>query len=458
MTLLSFTARSSEPDTLDPDIKTLFPSSDSLLWVRTYCGKADELHPVTVRLGYDGLYCRGYIQYGSVGLRLKWDGLIQQDELRAYEIDSLDNHCGLIQGKIRDSVLLVTWQNTSRTIGSRIALSWCEEQSLRSYDPPSDLWLRYYAGTAGNTPLTVLLQKNASDRIRGVFYFPLKDTSWAATGHSFTADQYLLRPQDLNNRFLADSILIDSLIQKQGRIHWKDTSAVIANGDLKLKATYEMSSYLYMDYFSNFAFVYPRLKAANFNNWFGQLISDWLRDGTEEAAAFSLAHPQPVAELRATVRAYGWSDTELITKRIISGQVNYTCTWSAGEYSRAFNFDLKKGREINIEDIFKPEFNYKLFIDAFIRRNFTRHPLYEDPDFRAWLEQEDFRIFTVRRDGITFSTKFNILYGRVHITIPYTELEPFITKSSAVRTVMQHTYGIVLPEITWPAFLKKKKK
>lgn len=85
----------------------------------------------------------------------------------------------------------------------------------------------------------------------------MKDTSWAATGHSFTTDQYLLRPQDLNNRFLADSILIDSLMLKQGRIHWKDTAEVIANGVLNLKASYEMSSYLYMDYFSNFAFVYP---------------------------------------------------------------------------------------------------------------------------------------------------------------------------------------------------------
>ena len=126
--------------------------------------------------------------------------------------------------------------------------------------------------------------------------------------------------------------------------------------------------------------------------------------------------------------------------------------------SQSLGFFLVSAAMIASLDIFKPEFNYKLFIDAFIRRNFTNHPLFEDPDFRAWLEQEDFRIFTVRRDGITFSTKFNILYGRVHITVPYTELEPFITKSSAVRTVMQHTYGIVLPEIKWPAFLKKKKK
>lgn len=416
----------------------------------------DELHPVKVKLGYNGVYCRGIAKYGSAGLELKWEGLIEEGELRAHEVDSLDGHCGLIQGKFIDSLLLVTWQNMNRTIGTRINLTLCEEHSQLLTDNYPDLWLRNYTGMVANTPVNILLQKNASDRLRGVFYFSLKDTSWASTGNAIATDQYLLRPNDHNNIFLRDSILIDSFIAKQGKIHWKDTTGVISNGELKLKAAYPMATYLYMDYFSNFAFIYPELKSAAFNNWFGQLISDWQRDCTQEAAAFSEVHPLPMPELRASVRAYGWSDTELITKRIISGQVNYTCTWSTGEYSRAFNFDLKKGREINIEDIFKPEFNYKLFIDAFIRRNFTQHPLYDDPDFRAWLDQEDFRIFTIRGDGITFSTKFNIIYGRVHITIPFKELDPYITKSSAVRTVMQESYGIVLPVIKLPAFLRRK--
>ncbi len=456
--LFPATMRSAPADSLDPDMKSLFPEADSLQWVRAYCGYWNELHTVGLQLGYDGTHCRGWVRYGNTGTRLKWEGVWQDGEFRVYESDTLEGQCAFIQGRMTDNRLTADWQNTPRSLGAQLVLSRCDNTAdLAEYAPP-ERWLRYYTGVVGNDPITLLLQRDATARVRGVWYFPHRDTAWVAAGYVDTAKGvYELKPQPIGSHPGA-TVVLDSFVSKKAVMHWTQSDGVFQHGVLKWKEAYPVEVFVYMDYYSDIAFRYPVLKSPAFNNWFGQLISDWMRECTQFTTAFRESHPLPDAKQRASIRAFSWTDTELITRRIASGQVHYSNSWSQTDYGRAFNFDLKKEKEINLEDIFKPEFSYKTFVEAFIRPRLRTHTLYEDADFRAWLDQEDFRIFLIRRDGITFSTRFNYIFGEASVTIPYGELQSYISATSPVRSVMQESYGIVLPQLKWPAFLKKNRE
>ena len=63
------------------------------------------------------------------------------------------------------------------------------------------------------------------------------------------------------------------------------------------------------------------------------------------------------------------------------------------------------------------------------KKEIKDHQLYADSDFKQWVKKSDFSYFTIRKDGICFSTKYSMLYGRQSVIIPFQQLQPFLKKS-----------------------------
>jgi len=69
-----------------------------------------------------------------------------------------------------------------------------------------------------------------------------------------------------------------------------------------------------------------------------------------------------------------------------------------------------------------------------------QHELSKEEAFKKWLNNQDFKAFNFRYEGIYFATDFHPLYGRQSITIPYKKLKPFFAKNNIVQNFLKGKY------------------
>ena len=137
---------------------------------------------------------------------------------------------------------------------------------------------------------------------------------------------------------------------------------------------------------------------------------------------------------RASQRAYSWADIALLTDNFISGMLTYQATWTNGEATKTFNFDLKTGEAIELATLFKKGFDYSLFIKKYAAKEIIKNPIYKhNKDFRNWIKNQEFSFFTIGKKGISFYTDYHIIYDRQRIMIPYKKLNRNIRKNAPVR-------------------------
>ena len=89
-------------------------------------------------------------------------------------------------------------------------------------------------------------------------------------------------------------------------------------------------------------------------------------------------------------------------------------------------------KEITLKSIFQAGFDLEKMIQKELRISQRNNMMIKESDYRKWIKNETFENFTIRKDGINFSTDFNAIYGKQSVTIPFGKLKPYIKKDSAV--------------------------
>ena len=188
----------------------------------------------------------------------------------------------------------------------------------------------------------------------------------------------------------------------------------------------------YADYYTNYDFLFPKSSHAIFNEVMVLLTKDWIEDCRVNVQKIRKKGTKP--ELRASQRAYSWTDVALLTDDFVSGMLTYHTTWVNGKATKTFNYDLKNGEVVELAALFKKGFNYQLFIKKQVAEEIIKLAIYKrDEDFRNWIKNQTFTNFTLGKDGISFYSDFHIIYGRQRIMIPYKKIKSNIRKNASVR-------------------------
>ena len=91
----------------------------------------------------------------------------------------------------------------------------------------------------------------------------------------------------------------------------------------------------------------------------------------------------------------------------------------------------------------KENFNHKPFVDHYIQSRLKKTALYKNnKDFRKWIDGTAFSYFTIRQEGLCFSTDFNAIYGQQRILISFEALAPYMRKKeNPIAHLYQQTEG-----------------
>jgi len=425
--ILSF----SQNSVVEQNLRQAFDQPARVKWVRHYKGRIDDFNDIAVVLAFDGYFCKGQLLYLRSKEVFHLEGTLKGQLFQLKEIDSAGNESGFLAGTISGKAVEASWRNIDNSVGSQILMT--ETQSTDDFPVHcgDDKWVKIYAAKDGSSSIEMILQKGANNNLRGMIF---------TEGLSFKLKGEI----DSQNHFLLD--LKKGTGEVAGNLkgdfgNHRNFKASVSNENSEKKFTFKLKEQLsvacveYADYTTNFDLTYPKAKNVAFNNWMKSATEWWVNACRNFAGKVKSGSPDPHS--RASERAFGWCDLEFYSPNLISGFLNFSATWKPSFKGISFNFDLKNGREITWTDLFKEHFDRSFFINKVVKTAFKNHPLFSDTGFKKWIEQAEFSFFTIRKEGIVFSTDYNSLYGRQSLTVPFEELKPYLKSNSPVKFLIR---------------------
>ena len=400
-----------------------------------YKGRIDDINDIAVALTCEGKNCWGELTYLRSKDQFRLQGTRTDELLELKEFNSNDQCTGYLNGKITGNTIDLKWKNTAETIGHSIHLEASNQKAEFPTFCGDNKWIRSYDGMIQGEAAEMILQRVDNNRILGQIFYKKSKQKLAIKGELTESDNLHLR---LISEETQEEIGVLRAIYKgdeELKVSFYNAQNSQSFATFKLQKSLNISCLEYADYYTSYDFLFPKSQSAIFNEIMVLLTKDWVgecRNHTRQMRKKAMS-----ASLRASQRAYSWTDVEMLNKEFISGMLTYHNTWSGTEKTKTFNYNFKTSNRIELADIFKRKFDYNSFIKKYIQEAIKYNPLYKnDPDFRKWILQKDFPFFMLGQEGIYFYTNFHIVYGRQKVLIPYKKLKSNIKKNAPIKSLL----------------------
>ncbi len=412
--------------------QTLLKTSLKADKTKYYKGRIDDLNDITIALTCKGEICSGDLTYLRSRDKFKLKGTLDGNQLQLREFNRTNKCTGYLSGKMEGASIQLDWKNKEGTIGNKLHL----EEVARQPDFPTycgdNKWINAYSGKINNEAVELILQRVDNHRILGTVYYTNTKKKAIITGT-------LSMDKNLHLSFVDEktSALVGSLrgIYKPNQhlsVSFYDQQNKQKFVSFQLQKSLGVSCLEYADYYTNYDFLFPKSSHAIFNEVMVLLTKDWIEDCRVNVQ--KIRKQGTKTALRASQRAYSWTDVTLLTDDFVSGMLTYHTTWANGEATKTFNYDLVNGEVIELATLFKKGFNYQQFIKKQVAAEIIKMPIYKrNEGFRNWIKNQEFTYFTLGKAGISFYSDFHIIYDRQRIMIPYKKLKSNIRKNAAVR-------------------------
>lgn len=404
-------------------VKTLFENQVEIQWIKHYKGRIDDLNDVAITLGYDGVECKGRLTYLRSNTDFDLNGFIENGTLFLQELDQRNNVSGILSGKIEGKTINGNWKNFDGSRGGNLSLKETEKIVKFPSYCGDNKWIRKYYGKVANDYWEILLQKESSDQLTGLIFHKKKKTSYSIKGHVDLNDNLTLKAKNQTGQIV--ETFVGKLRQDQLTIGTKKSKKIT----LAPIEGLTVGCVEYADYATGYDITFPKTTNAAFNKQMNEETNAWIKACRNHLLKVKKQNTSAEPKMRATERGFAWGEVEYFSKNAISGFMTFSNTWTPGQKLISFNFDLKNDRMLYLEDIFENKKDYQKYIRNYTKKEIKNHQLYADADFKKWIKKNSFSYFTIRKDGICFSTKYSMLYGRQSVTIPFRQLQPFLKKS-----------------------------
>ena len=416
-------------------VKGLFENPTQLQWIKHYKGRIDDLTDIALTLGFDGTQCKGQLTYLRSAEKINLEGLIDNENFRFVEMDAANQVAGSWEGKFSGKFILGNWSNKNNSKGGKILLEEIEKEATFPTYCGDNKWIRKYNGAIFGEATEMILQREGNHLINGVVFFQRKNQSFVAKGEISENDIVTMTLKNQNGIFYGyfDGFMESDFLKLTFKNQQQNETEVVFSPDEGLT----IGCIEYADYMTTYDITYPKTTNAAFNKWIDAETKAWTQACRSRLNKNKRLSKVNAANVRAMDKGFSWSTVDYFSPKLISGYMTYSNSWTPGQKVVPFNFDFEKNSKIDLEDIFNDDKDYKKFIRNYIKKEIKNNKLYTDSDFKKWIKKNDFSLFTIRKDGICFSSKFSMLYGQQSVTIPYRQLKPFLKKNTPIRKIFK---------------------
>jgi hypothetical protein len=417
------------PPVPDSSITALFEKGSNMLWIKRFKGRMDDVFLVDIALGYDGRNCRGYMTYVKSKTRLRLNGKLDNGVINLEERDATNALSGTIQGTFAGSKLEAGWSNAGNTVGGRLEAEEFQTGQSMLTSCAENKWASRYITKYNGGRCDMVLVRMHNGGLEGFLWIE------ADNGRTYTVKGDMKDNGDYDMEALLPNGKMAALLQGNLKTPQNVTCNWIGNGEKRsftftLKDKIVYGCYDYADYKAGYDAIYPRTACIACNTWLDQQVNGWINQCKTYLAT---QNEPPTPPSRSSLRGSGWADLACWTENIFTGYLTFTESWSEQAAGKAFNFDLKSGKEINVNDLFSKGFNLKNFLEEYVRKESPKMAQFgADVKYREWVSKQGFPLVVIRRDGLELSTVFHPVYGRQRLLVPWSDLKANLKKDSIV--------------------------
>jgi len=378
---------------------------------------------------------RARIVYLRSKEKINLAGVIADEDFKLQEVDNANQISGIWEGKISGKFILGTWSDKNNVKGGNILLEEVNSEATFPTYCGDNKWIRKYNGNILGESVEMILQRADNHQIKGVAFFQKQNKSFVARGEVSENDIVTITLKNQNGIFhgFFDGFLENDFLKLNYKNQQQKKTEVVFSPDEGLT----IGCMEYADYMTTYDVTYPKTTNAVFNKWIDDEIKAWTQACRSKLNKNKRLNKVNAANLRTMDKGASWCTVDHFSKGLISGYMTYTNSWTPGQKVVPFNFDFDKNSKIDLDDLFNDNKDYTKYIRNYIKKEIKNNKLYTDSEFKKWIKKNDFSLFTIRKDGICFSTKFDMLYGQQSVTIPYRQLKPFIKKNSPIRKIFK---------------------
>jgi hypothetical protein len=421
------------PAIRDTAIAKLFDKPATIKWAKVFKGRIDDGAMVDVSLGFDGKNCRGYITYAKSRTRFRLEGTMDSTGFQLEERDMARALTGMLRGAIQGRRLEAEWSNADNSLGSRIEADEVPPGQSTTLNCSDNKWSSRYITRYNNARCDMILVRSQNGALDGFLWVEADGRTYRLKGELKADGGYEMEALGSADRLVA--MLSGSMKAGQNTdCNWTG-SGERRQFKFVLKDHFLLGCYEYADYASSYDVLYPRTPCAACNSWIDDQVNTWVE---RCKTAFS-AKKMPLSPAnRNAQRASAWSEIGCWTDNLFSGYLTFTDTWSEKAQGIAYNFDMRTGKQILLEDLFVKSFNFKTWMNDFTAKEMPKLASFaSDPPYREWLNKEGFPLVLIRREGLEMSTLFHPQYGRQTLFVPYATLKSYLRKDSAIAEFLK---------------------
>ncbi len=433
-------------------VADLFKNAKKIQWYKYYKGRVDDINDVGLVIAYDGKECKGYITYLRSREQFKLEGHLTGDKIKLRETDTEESVTGHFEGKFFGDYdkLKAHWYNREKTRAGLLMLTQIEKEVIFPSYCGDNKWVRKYEGTVGKQKVVFIIQRKSDLDIGGVICFKDKKTTHCLKGGMVSEDKLKVVAMDnLGNKLGAIEGGIEGA-DHDFRGNWinpkgEETPVSFTKIDHLMVGCVE-----YQDYMSTYDVTFPKSKNSSFNKFIDERVGAWKASCKRHTKNLKERKQNPGPEDRAIANAAGWFSIEHVSDKLISGYLTFNKSWEEEHEDYSFNYDLVNDKKITLEDIFREGVEYHKILEEKAMKSIRFKDIYVNPNFKEWISSASFDYFTIRDNGIRYSTVFHPIYGRQSITVAFDDIEEYLDTESPIAYLYR--------EVKLAEKKKKKKK
>ncbi len=406
-----------------------FEPGTKLQWTRVYQVRLDDVQEMHLVLGYDGLQCNGWLEYPASGQKATIKGRLTDQDMLLVELNRELKVVATLEGRL--DARKITGQ---RILSDRKSAQKLEGQSLSPLAiktnnlPCSDnKWYLKYRLKWDGRDATLLVSKLQAGMLVGMIAFEEQLPFYTLKGKFLTEDKCLIQ--------------VTTMPDKQHFGTLKGSFDQINKVSLTLEQNGKIKTYLHctldeqlnvncsQDLVNNTSIdaVYPRTKSEAFNTLLDQRIKSWMQQMSGLARQKNQAHT-----------ASSWTELTCWQDDFMCAVTTYHTSWDTTWHSTVHLFNLKKKKELALEDLFQERFDYKTWFKAQELKHLPGVVAYgRDKQYANWLDTHGFPVQYFNQNGLVLSSLFHPVYGTSEIFLPWVTLKPYLRSGSVLKNLVR---------------------
>ncbi len=408
------------------EVMDMFGTLQQGVWINHYAGIGTEGDSFVFTLGHNAKEYKGILQNISRGELYVTEGKYQPEEVKLVVQDTTYDLLGFLYGEVNPGGMMVQLLDKRKEKGRYIEFEKVNRDGFKILDCPSQVWYKSFNGIMDRDPVFIQIQKEKDQRVYGTISVAGKLTGYTISGNcdDNRCQKMKLKVYDyFGERFKEYKSSLISARKIQVEEFFKDRFQIFE--DWNLENTYHFQcKNIRLPAIKMYA-QYIKINDRFFDPWIESFITKW----TEQVISFY--QPGAIQEQRDAIANM---DIDWISQDWVSGIFKFTEPWSDAERSLPFTFDRRLGRIISLDESFDKDFNHQVFFAEFISRK--KKEMIEANNsnrFRAYLDLEYFNLWTLRPEGLCFTSEFNSVWGMRKIIIPYSLIQEHIRRGGPFK-------------------------